>query len=80
MEQYEARREHISSLALGGGGMGIGSFVLSFYEFYEESFRGKEKTQRNNSHMSHLFFRDVYARIAGLCFSVIVVFGMIFMK
>lgn len=77
VEQYEARREHISSLALAVGGGGDW-FLCSF--LLRRIFQGKrEKTPRNNSPMSPLFFREFYARIAGVCFSVIVVV-IIFMK
>lgn len=82
-EQYEASTAHpkqardiITDI---GGQAGGGSLFFVLFSFQGE----KRKTPRNNSPMSvtPLFFKNFfYARIAGLCFSVIVVVVMICME
>lgn len=52
VEQYEARREHISSLALGGGGRGLGPL---FSPFMKNLSGGKEKKRQGTTLLCHPF-------------------------
>lgn len=80
VEQYEARREHISSLALGGGGRGL----VPLFSPFMKNLSGEKRNAKEQllSYVTPLFSRLLgrYARIAGFCFSVVVVVGMICMK
>lgn len=78
-EQYEASTAHpkqardiITDI---GGRAGGGSLFFVLF------FRGKREKRQEITFLCHPFiFQDFYARIAGFCFSVIVVVVMICMK